>query len=278
MNEFVVVLLDEWDVEKPHFFSTDALFAATNHPGRLRNLAVGSRSCAYRLQVSRALRERSKSRTSTRSERGTHRGGRRLLLPRVRRFRRPKWLTTASSRTQRTALRRWRYISVGTGSLSTETAPPSSLPTPRTWSFEFTPGSKGSMAAPQRSPTTSKPHENVNMTAAAGNAYSSTDTISSPRLSISTRALTVRPSSTPTAASRSEGPSLPLQRGLDQFLPAKPVCNPWAGAKTVAPAPGTRVGFARETAHRKVYVRSKAHEPVNLVRACDHPGARETCR
>jgi pimeloyl-ACP methyl ester carboxylesterase len=62
MGEFLVRLLDEWGVHQPHLVCPDigtsaALFAAANHPGRMRSLVVGSGGSAYPLVVGEALKE-----------------------------------------------------------------------------------------------------------------------------------------------------------------------------------------------------------------------------
>jgi pimeloyl-ACP methyl ester carboxylesterase len=62
MSQFLIRLLDDWDIEHPHLVSPDvgtaaALFAAANNPGRLRSLVVGGGGIAFPLQVSGALRE-----------------------------------------------------------------------------------------------------------------------------------------------------------------------------------------------------------------------------
>jgi pimeloyl-ACP methyl ester carboxylesterase len=62
MGEFLVRLLDEWGVDQPHLVCPDigtsaALYAAANHPGRMRSLVVGSGASAYPLVVGGALKE-----------------------------------------------------------------------------------------------------------------------------------------------------------------------------------------------------------------------------
>jgi pimeloyl-ACP methyl ester carboxylesterase len=62
MGEFLVRILDEWDIEDPHLVCPDvgtaaALFAAADHPGRLRSLVVGSGGTAYPLVVSGRLKD-----------------------------------------------------------------------------------------------------------------------------------------------------------------------------------------------------------------------------
>jgi pimeloyl-ACP methyl ester carboxylesterase len=62
MSEFLIRILDDWDIEDPHLICPDigtaaALFAAANHPGRVRSLVVGGGATAYPLAVDGALRE-----------------------------------------------------------------------------------------------------------------------------------------------------------------------------------------------------------------------------
>jgi len=62
MSEFLVRLLDQWDIDQPHLVCPDigtpaALYAAANHPGRMRSLVVGSGASAYPLVVGGALKE-----------------------------------------------------------------------------------------------------------------------------------------------------------------------------------------------------------------------------
>jgi pimeloyl-ACP methyl ester carboxylesterase len=62
MGEFLIQLLDEWGIEQPHLVCPDvgtaaALFAAANHPGRIRSLVVGSGGTAYPLVVGGALKD-----------------------------------------------------------------------------------------------------------------------------------------------------------------------------------------------------------------------------
>jgi pimeloyl-ACP methyl ester carboxylesterase len=62
MGEFLVRLLDERGIDQPHLVCPDigtsaALFAAANHPGRMRSLVVGSGGSAYPLVVGGALKE-----------------------------------------------------------------------------------------------------------------------------------------------------------------------------------------------------------------------------
>jgi len=56
MGEFLIQLLDEWELDTPHLVSPDigtvaSLFAAARHPGKLRSLVVGNGGTAYPLQV-----------------------------------------------------------------------------------------------------------------------------------------------------------------------------------------------------------------------------------
>ena len=62
MGEFLIRLLDEWGIEQPHLVCPDvgttaALFAAANHPGRVRSLVVGSGGAAFPLEVSGTLKD-----------------------------------------------------------------------------------------------------------------------------------------------------------------------------------------------------------------------------
>jgi pimeloyl-ACP methyl ester carboxylesterase len=62
MGEFVVGLLDDWDIAQPHLVCPDvgtaaALFAAASHPGRIRSLTVGSGAVAYPLHVGGRLKD-----------------------------------------------------------------------------------------------------------------------------------------------------------------------------------------------------------------------------
>jgi pimeloyl-ACP methyl ester carboxylesterase len=61
MSEFLIRILDDWGIEDPHLICPDigtaaALFAAANHPGRVRSLVVGGGGAAYPLAVDGALR------------------------------------------------------------------------------------------------------------------------------------------------------------------------------------------------------------------------------
>jgi pimeloyl-ACP methyl ester carboxylesterase len=60
MGEFVVRLADAFGLEHPHAVGPDIgpsalLFAATSHPGRLRNLVVGSGGASYPLELGEPL-------------------------------------------------------------------------------------------------------------------------------------------------------------------------------------------------------------------------------
>jgi len=62
MSEFLIRALDEWDISDPHLVCPDvgtaaALFAAANHPGRIRSLVVGSGATAYPLVTGGTLRD-----------------------------------------------------------------------------------------------------------------------------------------------------------------------------------------------------------------------------
>lgn len=62
MSEFLIRVLDEWDITDPHLVCPDvgtpaALFAAVRHPGRIRSLVVGSAGTAYPLEVDGTLKE-----------------------------------------------------------------------------------------------------------------------------------------------------------------------------------------------------------------------------
>src|ERR1700683_118167 len=61
MSEFLIHVLDDWDIEDPHLICPDigtgaALFAAAHHPGRVRSLVVGGGATAYPLAVDGTLR------------------------------------------------------------------------------------------------------------------------------------------------------------------------------------------------------------------------------
>jgi pimeloyl-ACP methyl ester carboxylesterase len=62
MGEFLIRVLDEWDIRDPHLICPDvgtpaALFAAASHPGRIRSLVVGSAGTATPLDVAGALKQ-----------------------------------------------------------------------------------------------------------------------------------------------------------------------------------------------------------------------------
>ena len=62
MSEFLIRILDEWNIPDPHLVCPDvgtpaALFAAASHPGRIRSLVVGGGGTAYPLEVGGALKE-----------------------------------------------------------------------------------------------------------------------------------------------------------------------------------------------------------------------------
>src|SRR5438128_5747382 len=62
MSEFIVRLLDEWEISEPHLVSPDvgtsaALFAAARYPGRFRSLVVGTGASAIPLQVGGLLKD-----------------------------------------------------------------------------------------------------------------------------------------------------------------------------------------------------------------------------
>ena len=62
MGEFLVRVLDEWDISDAHLVCPDvgtpaALFAAAGHPGRIRSLVVGGGATAYPLRVGGALKD-----------------------------------------------------------------------------------------------------------------------------------------------------------------------------------------------------------------------------
>ena len=56
MSEFLIRILDEWNISDPHLVCPDvgtpaALFAAAGHPGRIRSLVIGGGATAYPLEV-----------------------------------------------------------------------------------------------------------------------------------------------------------------------------------------------------------------------------------
>jgi pimeloyl-ACP methyl ester carboxylesterase len=62
MSEFLIRILDEWNISDPHLVCPDvgtpaALFAAASHPERIRSLVIGGGATAYPLQVDGALKD-----------------------------------------------------------------------------------------------------------------------------------------------------------------------------------------------------------------------------
>lgn len=62
MGEFIISLLDDWGIEHPHLVCPDvgtaaSLFAAANHPGRIRSLVVGTGAATYPLEVTGLLKD-----------------------------------------------------------------------------------------------------------------------------------------------------------------------------------------------------------------------------
>src|ERR1700677_1903479 len=62
MSEFLIRVLDDWGIKDPHLICPDigtaaALFAAANHPGRVRSLVVGGGGTAYPLVAGGALQD-----------------------------------------------------------------------------------------------------------------------------------------------------------------------------------------------------------------------------
>jgi pimeloyl-ACP methyl ester carboxylesterase len=62
MSEFLIRILDEWNMPDPHLVCPDvgtptALLAAASHPGRIRSLVVGGAAAACPLEVGGALKE-----------------------------------------------------------------------------------------------------------------------------------------------------------------------------------------------------------------------------
>jgi len=62
MGEFLIRILDEWDISDAHLVCPDvgtpaALFAAAGHPERIRSLVVGGGATAYPLEVGGALKD-----------------------------------------------------------------------------------------------------------------------------------------------------------------------------------------------------------------------------
>ena len=62
MSDFLIRLLDDWDIKDPHLIcpgtgTAAALFAAASYPGRVRSLVVGGGGTAYPLAVGGALQD-----------------------------------------------------------------------------------------------------------------------------------------------------------------------------------------------------------------------------
>src|SRR5437588_11487046 len=62
MGEFLIRLIDEWGLNTPHVVAPDVgtaavLFAAGQHPDKLRSLVVGNGGIAYPLQVGGVLKD-----------------------------------------------------------------------------------------------------------------------------------------------------------------------------------------------------------------------------
>jgi pimeloyl-ACP methyl ester carboxylesterase len=62
MGEFLIRIIDEWRLNTPHVVAPDVetaavLFAAGQHPGKLRSLVVGNGGIAYPLQVGGVLKD-----------------------------------------------------------------------------------------------------------------------------------------------------------------------------------------------------------------------------
>ena len=62
MGEFLIRIIDEWGLNTPHVVAPDVgtaavLFAARQHPGKLRSLVVGNGGIAYPLQVGGVLKD-----------------------------------------------------------------------------------------------------------------------------------------------------------------------------------------------------------------------------
>ena len=62
MGEFLIRLVDEWELDTPHVVGPDigtaaSLFAAARHPGKLRSLVIGSGGTAYPLQLGGVLKD-----------------------------------------------------------------------------------------------------------------------------------------------------------------------------------------------------------------------------
>jgi len=62
MGEFLIRLVDEWELDTPHVVGPDigtaaTLFAAARHPGKLRSLVIGNGGTVYPLQVGGVLKD-----------------------------------------------------------------------------------------------------------------------------------------------------------------------------------------------------------------------------
>lgn len=62
MSDFLIRILDDWDIKDPHLIcpgtgTAAALFAAADYPGRVRSLVIGSGGAAYPLAVGGALQD-----------------------------------------------------------------------------------------------------------------------------------------------------------------------------------------------------------------------------
>jgi pimeloyl-ACP methyl ester carboxylesterase len=62
MSDFLISILDDWDIRDPHLIcpgtgTAAALFTAANHPGRVRSLVIGGGGAAYPLAVGEALQD-----------------------------------------------------------------------------------------------------------------------------------------------------------------------------------------------------------------------------
>jgi pimeloyl-ACP methyl ester carboxylesterase len=62
MSDFLIRILDDWDINDPHLIcpgtgTAAALFAAAKYPGRVRSLVIGSGSAAYPLAVGGAWQD-----------------------------------------------------------------------------------------------------------------------------------------------------------------------------------------------------------------------------
>jgi pimeloyl-ACP methyl ester carboxylesterase len=62
MSDFLIRILDDWDINDPHLIcpgtgTAAALFAAAKYPGRVRSLVIGSGVAAYPLAVGGALQD-----------------------------------------------------------------------------------------------------------------------------------------------------------------------------------------------------------------------------